>query len=151
MSKLGKFITPAIGGVSFVSQLTAKDITNYGGSNYQALANVEKAKFLGNAIASRTTGFSPYPQYGTPGFTINPAGTLNKFTGAGVLLLVASEVAPSGFGKANIKRVGKGLLLGGIFGGLFDAPKQAGQTQQQQQAYSNSLARLNTSSVRGAL
>lgn len=120
MHAVSKYITPAAFGVSFVGQLTAKDIQSYSG--YNALTNTEKLKFLGNAIASRTIGFSPYPQYGTPGFTVNPSGAINKYTGMGLGLLILSKVIPNGVGGKSIAhKVGKGFFWGGIIGGFFDA------------------------------
>jgi hypothetical protein len=122
MSKLSKFVVPATFAVSAVGQLTAKDIAAY--PSYDTLPNIEKGKFLLNAVLGRTTSFNPYPQYGTPKFTVNPAGALNKYTGTGIGLMILSAVLPKGVGGKGIaKKVGKGLFWGGIVGGFFDAPK----------------------------
>lgn len=116
---LGKLITPAAFAVSFTGQLTTKDIQNY--PAYNSLPNVEKGKFLLNSIAGRVTSFNPYPQYGTPKFTINPTGPINKYTGMGISLMVLGHVLPKGLGGKGIARkAGKGLFWGGVIGGFFD-------------------------------
>lgn len=118
---LGRFIEPASFGVAFVSQVSQKDIASY--PNFSTLSGVEKLKFLGNSIAGRTTGINPFPQYGKNNITINPSGIINKFTGLGIALWAVGEFAPSSLGhKSAIKRVGKGMFWGGVFGGLFDDP-----------------------------
>jgi len=128
---IGKLITPASFIAAFVPQIAGKDINN--NPSFQTLAPMEKAKFLSNSIMGRTTGINPFPQYGTSSFTLNPAGTLNKYTGMGVGLMILSEVLPRGFGGKSISRkVGKGLFWGGIVGGLFDDPKSLPPNPSQQ-------------------
>lgn len=151
---LNKAIVPATFLGSFISQATAKDIAV--STVYPTLPAMEKGKFLLNSVAGRATGFNPFPQYGNNRMTINPAGVVNKFTGLGLGLIILSHVIPRGMGGKSIARkAGKGLLWGGIVGGLIDdpVPKQAGASFAQQQSYSDNLATasMNTSMIRGSL
>lgn len=118
-------VEPTAAAVSFVNQISAKDIATYGQTNYNALPNMEKLKFLGNVIVGRTTGFNPYNKYGTYPQTINPSGMINKYVGVGALSLLLGHALPSqlvgGGVKTVLKKGGRGALIGGLLGGLFDA------------------------------
>lgn len=121
MHWVNKLIAPAAFGIALTTQVSSKDIANYGQSQYQALTNTQKAQFLGNSLANHFTGFAPYPQYGTPGITINPTGPINKFTGMGIGLMILGHVLPGKLGgKTQAYRAGKGLFWGGVIGGFFD-------------------------------
>lgn len=61
--------------------------------------------------------------------TVNPAGVINSTMGSGIGLLIVDKVAEEFFGSAYknmdglqpvIRGAGKGILIGGIIGGLFD-------------------------------
>jgi len=63
------------------------------------------------------------------GPTINPSGVVNSVMGTGIALLIADKVAEEFFGSTYTKMdglppvvrgPGKGLTVGGIFGGLVD-------------------------------
>ena len=124
MSMIGKLVAPAAFTDAFVGQLTAKDISNY--PSFDTLPNMEKGKFILNTITGRMASFNPFPQYGTPKFTINPAGAFNKYTGTGIGLMVLGSVLPKGVGgKSLAMKAGKGFMWGGIIGGIFDAPGAA--------------------------
>lgn len=120
MRSLNRWVAPVTFGVAFVGQLTQKDIAAY--PNFNALPNIEKGKFLANVVLGRTTSFNPFPQYGTPKFTVNPSGMINKYVGAGLGLMILSAVAGRELGhKSLMHKVGKNLVLGGALGGFFDA------------------------------
>lgn len=114
MSWINRLIGPSALVVAMVGQVTAKDVQAYPG--YNALPNMEKGKFLLNNTLSRMSGFSPFPQYGTPGFTINLTGPINKYTGLGIGLQILGAVTK----QPLARKAGKGLMWGGIIGGIFD-------------------------------
>lgn len=121
MSVVHKLIVPASFGVAFTAQVSAKDIQNYGQTNFNALPNMEKGKFMANSLIGHVTNYNPFPQYGTSGITINPTGPINKYTGMGIGLMVLSQVLPKGFGgRTMAKKFGKGLFWGGVVGGFLD-------------------------------
>lgn len=126
MSHVGKLITPLAFIAAFVPQLTSKDTVN--NPTYSSLKATEKAKFLANSITGRMFGYNPYPQYGTRSITINPSGMFNIYSFGGLAAIVASSMMPKSLGgRANLRRVGKGLFWGGVIGGLFDDPANPNQ------------------------
>lgn len=132
---LGKVVTPAAFGLSFLSQLMSKDLdpSTTQGRYYQNADIVGKIKMISNDVTGRVTGLNAFPD--APNFkqTINPAGVVNKYTGMGLGLLIYSHVAPRGMGgKGLARKVGKGLFWGGVIGGFFDpatGARAAGGTQ----------------------
>lgn len=120
---LGRLIFPVAAGASFLSQLTSKDFGAGGvGTTTFATANASgKAQFLVNDIVGRITGINPFAQSVQFKQTINPAGVLNKWTGAGLALMLLGSI-PGMPLKGKAKSIGKGLLVGGAVGGFFDDP-----------------------------
>ena len=136
---VSKAVTPLAFVASFLPQITAKDTVN--NAAYVALPNTEKAQFLANSAIGRMTGFNPFPQYGTQQLTINPAGTINQYTGMGLGLMILSHVLPKeAGGKSLARKIGKGLFWGGVVGGFFDDPKPNRSTNT---SYASQAAYMN--------
>lgn len=156
LMKFRRVIFPAAFGLSFLQQITEKDIAfNTSYNNYDPLT---KLKFIFGTALGRATGFYIFPQLtGSRPFQLNPKNIINKWTGLGLGAIVASYLPfPNKGGIKSIMRdFGVGALVGGSVGGILDDPvmKLPGQTQMQQQAYSDSVANasMNYSSMRGAL
>ena len=113
---------------AFASQLTQKDYSALEETDYKNSPLIDKVKIFSNIVTGRLTGFTAFKGdnlYGseTTPFTINPAGLVNKFTGAGLAAILYSKVPikmlPE---KGRVGSLGKKVLVGGAVGGLFDAP-----------------------------
>jgi len=113
---------------AFASQLTQKDYSALEQTDYKNAPLIDKVKIFSNIVTGRLTGFTAFKGdnlYGseTTPFTINPAGLVNKFTGAGLAAILYSKVPikmlPE---KGRVGSLGKKVLVGGAVGGLFDAP-----------------------------
>jgi hypothetical protein len=123
MNMFRKIVGPAAFGLSFIQQITQKDITS--ASNFNSLSNTNKAQFIGADILYRITGINAAPTVLTnPGpWGINPKGALNKWLGLGIASTVYGHYAPKGFpAKAMAKKIGGGLMVGGVVGGVLDNP-----------------------------
>lgn len=117
--------------VTFLSQLTQKDIQN-NSSSFSSYTTTDKIRFLTNTVVGRITGINVFSDMPQVSQTINPAGMINKYTGLGIAFGLIYPHIPKAPAKGVIGRLGKGALLGGIFGGLFDAPlRQGGGTLHQ--------------------
>jgi hypothetical protein len=118
MSRASKLVQPAAFGISFLGQMLSKDLPNLPSN----LSNTQKLQAIGSLTVSHLTGFTPMPQYGSPGITLNLTGWANKYTAMGVGLAVLSEVVPSKYigKKSTIGNLAKGLIKGGVIGGFLD-------------------------------
>lgn len=148
---LNHLITPASFLGAYLQQVTAKDVlAAQTAGTYQTLSTMDKAKFVfGNAIG-RTTGWYPFANItGTRPFTLNVAGMANKWTGLGIGALIYSMLPIKQLpGKPIAKKVGSGLLAGGLVGGLFDDPVTTEKSQQLSYNY-NVGAPATQSGIRG--
>ena len=134
-SKLYSLIKNVTPYLAFASQLTAKDYQVLNQDSAYKNENIAtKAKIFANITMGRLTGITPFKNgnmYGsqTTPFTINPSGVVNKFTGLGIAGMIYKNLPIKQLPqKAKIGQIGKGLLLGGALGGLFDAPTNNGST-----------------------
>ena len=135
----GNKIYSAIKGIvpfyAFASQITAKDYEALQNTDYKNADIATKGKIFTNIVLGRLSGFTPFKGanlYGsdsTP-FTINPSGLVNKFTGLGLAGMIYKNLPIKQLPlKSKIGTLGKGLLVGGGIGGLFDAPDGSSSTQ----------------------
>lgn len=141
--------------VAFLDQISAKDRETLGDS-WSNAPITQKLKILTNIVGGRITGINLFKDEVQAPQTINFGGIFNRWTGLGAALLVYSFVAkgikingstllPHG---SKLAQIGKRLLTGGAFGGIFDAPadgsKAATGTRHIQLAGSNSISQTNT-------
>jgi hypothetical protein len=128
LGALGKLITPLIGGVAFAEQITSADANRSAILQDPNTDMAFKAKYFINHIVGALTGFQPFSGAGEPtgqSFTFNPAGVLNKWVFAGIGCMILKRLPMVPF-KSVIGKFGKGALIGGAVGGLFDpAPLQS--------------------------
>ena len=135
----GNKIYSAIKGIvpfyAFASQITAKDYEALQNTDYKNTDIATKGKIFTNIVLGRLSGFTPFKGanlYGsdsTP-FTINPSGLVNKFTGLGLAGMIYKNLPIKQLPlKSKIGTLGKGVLVGGAIGGLFDAPDGSSNTQ----------------------
>jgi len=93
---------------------------------------MQKAQASASRLIDRFTGISIFPNVAVPiqGPTINPWGIFNKWTGMGagaIIYAMVSRFSPIKLPHAGkAKGIGASLLTGGIVGGLFDPPPNAG-------------------------
>ena len=119
---------------AFASQISAKDYSDLQGTDYNRQDIATKGKIFANIVLGRLSGFTPFKSgnlYGsenTP-FTINPNGMVNKFTGLGIGGLIYKNLPIKQLPmKSKVGVISKGLLAGGLIGGLFDPPMNSPST-----------------------
>ena len=119
---------------AFASQISAKDYEDLKGTNYNKEDIATKGKIFANIVLGRLSGFTPfkgdnlYGSQNTP-FTINPNGVVNKFTGLGVAGQIYKALPIKQLPmKSKVGVISKGLLAGGLIGGLFDPPMNSPST-----------------------
>lgn len=135
-NKVMKLITPATFVLTAIQQATQKDVAS--SSSFANYSATQKAQFLAGSVVQKFTGVNLTPTLLTSQpMKINPAGVLNKWVGLGIGGLLVAKFLPVP-AKAEINKVSKGALLGGIVGGIVDDPipvQNSGlQTYAQQQS-----------------
>lgn len=115
--------------VAFLDQISQKDRETLG-TAWSDAPITQKLKILVNIVGGRMTGINLFPGEVQAPQTINFGGIFNKWTGLGVGLMIYGSISkhvkiggttilPHG---SKLSALGKRLLTGGAFGGLFDAP-----------------------------
>lgn len=143
--KEGQLMTGGSFVITFLSQLTAKDITANQAA-FSAYTPTDKAKFLANTVVGRITGINIFNDMPQVPQTINPSGVINKYTGLGLGAIIYKKVPFLPF-KNIVGHLGEGSLAGGIFGGLFDAPNNSNVSDNQ--SYASQAAYMNSSNKAG--
>ncbi|MHC4397263.1 MAG: hypothetical protein ACYS1A_16620 [Planctomycetota bacterium] len=121
-SQLGKYEFP-IGALGFIYGVTSEDIDVAIEQGVWNNRNAEgKARYIIHNLLSRTTGYSPFEQEEGvgPGFTINPAGFMNRGLAIAIGAYLYKEF---GLPYANtVEKLLKPLGTGMAIGGIFDPP-----------------------------
>ena len=125
--------------ISFLDQISRKDRETMGDS-FNSAPITQKLKILVNIVGGRMTGINLFSDEVQAPQTINFAGMFNRWTGLGAGMLVygfiskgvtinGQKLLPHG---SKLSALGKRLLTGGAFGGLFDAPGDGSKPAQAQ-------------------